>query len=141
MKICWKYIQFIDKFSKLIAIIIDWKTVEKLKNSKFSKNNKYCATFFEFTNFDDFVISVFNYCNIFNNVKQFVFHDFFKNITTQFVAFIFNEIFALNVFLKTCKQKAIFYFLMLFEIVFEPTYFEYFLTKNVNIAKNLSKFV
>ena len=125
----------------MIVIIIDWKTIKKLKNSKFLKNDEYCAIFFEFTNFNNFVISVFDYCNIFNNVKQFVFHDFFESITTQFVVFIFNEMFALNVFSKTCKQKAIFYFLMLFEIIFEVVYFEYLLKKSVNIVKNLSKFV
>ena len=125
----------------MIAIIIDWKAVEKFKNSKFSKNDEYCVIFFEFTNFNDFVISVFNYCDIFNNVKQFVFHDFFKSITTQLVVFIFDEVFALNIFSKTCKQKTAFYLSMLFEIIFEVAYLEYLLKKNVDIAENLNKFV
>ena len=125
----------------MIAIIIDWKAIEEFKDSKSSKNNEYCATFFEFINFDDFVINVFGYCNIFNNVKQFVFHDFFESITTQLVVFIFNKMFALSVFSKTCKQKATFYLSMSLEIAFKIVYLEYFLKKSVNIVENLNKFV
>ena len=74
-------------------------------------------------------------------MKQFTFHDFFEIITTQFVVFIFDEMFTLNVFSKTCKQKTIFYFSMSFEIIFKIVYFKYFLKKSVNIVENLNKFV
>ena len=74
-------------------------------------------------------------------MKQFVFHDFFKSIITQLVVFIFNEMFVLNVFLKACKQETAFYFSILFKIVFEVAYFEYFLKKGVNIVENLNRFV
>ena len=74
-------------------------------------------------------------------MKQFVFHDFFENITIQLVVFIFDEIFALSVFLEACKQEATFYFSMSLEIAFEIAYFKYFLKKSVNIAENLSRFV
>ena len=141
MKICWKHVQLIDKPSKLIAIIIDWKAVEELKSSKSSKDGEYCVTSFELTDFDDFVISVFGYRDIFNDVKQFVFHDLFESITTQLVVFIFGEMFALSVFPEACKQEAAFYFSMPLEIVFEAAYLEYLLKKGVGIVEDLSKFV
>ena len=138
---CWKHVQLIDKFSKLVAIIIDWKAVEEFKDSKSLKDDEYCATFFELTNFDDFVINVFDYRDIFNDVKQSVFHDLFESITTQLVAFIFDEVFALSVFPETCKQEAAFYLSMPLEITFEAAYLEYLLKKNVDIAEDLSRSV
>ena len=141
MKICWKHVQLIDKPPKLVAIIIDWRAVEELKDSKSSKDGEYCATFFGLTNFDDFVINVFDYRDIFNDVKQSAFHDLFESITTQLVVFIFGEVFALNIFPKTCKQEATFYLSMPLEIAFGIAYLEYLLKKSVSIAENLSRFV
>ena len=71
------------------------------------------------------IINILNYNKILNIVIQIFFYHLLKNDTTKIVVFVFDKMYNLNIFSKTCSFETIFNFTILFEKIDWIAYFEY----------------